>query len=270
MKIRIDQEFSQLIPALSEEHDSELEREVLNDGRFLNPLIVWKHQGILLDGHRRYKLSLKHPSLKIPAPVVMEFDSRQEAHDWIIRHQLSKRNITEAQRRYLLGKLWNENGRSAGNPQKTSQKPNSATVAELAAEHGVSARTVHNAAEFAEAVDAVPTPVKSAVLSGEVNGTARDLEALAELPKKQQQKAATAIAERKVKSVGAAVKEAKPKQGSPKVDVRCFSELESQIGKAIRANTSCKEKCGGANYHEQIRQLMNDALKVLAQWRKSA
>lgn len=271
MKIRIDPEFSSLIPAVPAEHDGELEAEVLADERFTEPLIVWKHQNTLLDGHRRYRIACKHPHLKAPVPVLLDFQSRQEAHDWIIRHQLAKRNVNESQRKYLLGKLWSKNGRSPGNPAFSPQKPNSANLAELASEHGVSERTVENAAAFAEAVDAVAETapeVKDAVLSGEVKATTKDLEALAELTEKQQAKATAAIESGKAKSVGAAVKAAKPARGQPKVDARKFSELESQIGKAVRANTAIKEHCGGDSFHEKIRQHLNEALKVLAQWRK--
>lgn len=273
MKVKIDPEFSSLIPAVPDSEAGELERDVLADGKFTDPLIVWKHQNTLLDGHRRFKLMTKHPSLKAPPPVVMDFESRQEAHDWIIRHQLSKRNVNEAQRKYLIGKLWSENGRSAGNPQFSPQNPNSDKLSELAEQHGVTERTVRRAAEFAEAVDAVAEDapkVKDAVLSGEVHATTRDLEALAELPARQQERATNAIANGEVTSVGQAVRRAKPKTGQPKVDVRKFANFEKHLGKGVRMNTEIKEHCGGAEHHEKIRKHLNEALKELAVWRKKS
>jgi hypothetical protein len=273
VKIKIDPEFAALIPAVPADEDAELEQAILSDGKIFEPLILWKHQNTLLDGHRRHRLMNKHPQLKAPKPELLDLETRDDAHNWIIDHQLSKRNVNEAQRRYLIGKKYLERKKPHGGEQVVTVTTCPKTAEKVASEHGISEKSVRNAAEFAEAVDAVAESapeVKNRVLSGEVSAKTSDLEALAELPKRQQEKAASAISNGKVTSVGAAVKAAKPKRGQPTVDVRCFADLESQIGKAVRANTACKEKCGGAKFHEQIRQLFNQALKVLAEWRKSA
>lgn len=264
-KIKIDPEFSALIPAVAADEDGELEREVLADGRILNPLIVWKHQNILLDGHRRHRITVKHPTLKAPPPIVLDLESRQEAHDWIIRHQLSKRNINEAQRRYLIGKLY----RDAKRPVGTNQHGGTETVsvpppaAEIAAEHNVTERTVHNNAAFAEAVDAVgevAPEIKAAVLSGEVKATAKDLEALAELPKKKARAAAKQIKSGKAKTVKAAVKEIESEEevavdgwGVPIQDhaakafeaAPLFDELLSLLRKADKLYSDLADMDGG-------------------------
>jgi len=59
-------------------------------------------------------------------------------------------------------------------------------------------------------------------------------------------------------------------KGKPKVDVRKFAALEKQLGAVVRLNTAIKEHCGGGEYHEQIRQHLNECLKVLATWRKKS
>lgn len=62
---------------------------------------------------------------------------------------------------------------------------------------------------------------------------------------------------------------AKPaKPGQPKVDVRKFADLESKVGAVVRANTALKDHCGGAHFHEQIRQHLNGILKEIKAWRK--
>lgn len=61
---------------------------------------------------------------------------------------------------------------------------------------------------------------------------------------------------------------AKPAKGQPTIDLRKFSDLETHLGKAVRMNTEIKEHCGGAEYHEKIRQHLNESLKVLDTWRK--
>lgn len=206
-KITIDPEFSKLLP---ERPIEELEEQILADGQIISPLVVWKDEKLLrlLDGHRRNRVMERHPSLKAPSPIVMEFASRLEAHDWVIHNQRSRRNNTEEEDRYLLGKLY------LAHKPKSGQKISSATVAEdaqsaseIAGKEGVSERTVHNSAAFAEAVDGAEE-IKEDVLSGEVAATTQDLKEFAELPKRQRKKATTAIKKRKAKSVKKAVKEA--------------------------------------------------------------
>ncbi len=213
MKVTIDQEFASLIPDVSEAHSKELEDAVLADGQFLNPLVVWKHKNILLDGHRRNKIHTKHPTLPMPKPVVMDFETRDEAHDWIIRHQLSKRNITDEQRRYLIGKLYLDKKLAPGKPsskvETVSTLEEGKTAEKIALSEGVTERTVRNNADFAAAIDAVksvaPT-VASAVLSGDVKATTKDLNDLAELPKREAKKVDREIAAGDSTSVKAAVR----------------------------------------------------------------
>ncbi len=59
-------------------------------------------------------------------------------------------------------------------------------------------------------------------------------------------------------------------KGKPKVDLRKFVALEKQIGAVVRLNSALKEHCGGGEYHEQIRQHLNECLKTLATWRKKS
>jgi hypothetical protein len=213
MKVTIDPEFAALIPDVSEAHAKELEDAVLADGQFLNPLVVWKHKNILLDGHRRNKIHVKHPTLPMPKPVVLDFETRDEAHDWIIRHQLSKRNITEEQRRYLIGKLYLDKKQNHGGAREQDATVASCsdgkTAEKIALSEGVSERTVHNNADFAAAIDAVksvaPT-VANAVLSGDVKATTKDLKDLAELPRRDAKKVDREIAAGDSTSVKAAVR----------------------------------------------------------------
>lgn len=260
-KIKIDPEFSQLIPATSAEEDAEFERAVLADGKIFEPLILWDHQNILLDGHRRNRLLTKNPKLKAPEPIVLKLESRQEAHDWIIHHQLSKRNVTPEQRRYLIGKLYLQNKPEAHRPNK------SATVAdlsarEIAAKEGVSERTVHNAASFAAAVDAVPE-IKEEVLSGEVQATTADLETMAALPKRKRAKAAKRVKAKKAKSVKAAVKDVKQEILQANADEEAEPEAEPTAADLCEADNKAIE-----SFCRQLVKFFEDNCPAVA-WTKA-
>ncbi len=53
-EIKILEELRRLIPPLKKEELEQLHRELDSDGRAMHPLIVWKQEGVLVDGHHRY------------------------------------------------------------------------------------------------------------------------------------------------------------------------------------------------------------------------
>ncbi len=103
------------------------------------------------------------------------------------RNQLGRRNLTDEQRAVVVGRLYKVVKLAQGRPpltkksEKFSQFSGGGATAEvLAAEIGVSGRTVHNAAKFAEVVEAlqeISPQAAQKVLQGEVK------DALTVLPK---------------------------------------------------------------------------------------
>ena len=60
--LKINPEFEKIIPELSEYEFEQLEENIMSDGVILNPIIVW--DGVIIDGHKRYKIAQKHPEIK--------------------------------------------------------------------------------------------------------------------------------------------------------------------------------------------------------------
>ena len=60
--LKINTEFEKIIPELSEHEFEQLEENIVSDGEILNPIIVWN--GVIIDGHKRYKIAQKHPEIK--------------------------------------------------------------------------------------------------------------------------------------------------------------------------------------------------------------
>lgn len=90
MSITIDKEFESLIPPLSPEEFQQLEENCVKEG-IRDALITWN--GILVDGHNRFKIAAKH-GLHWNEKR-MEFADRDSAKAWIIRNQLGRRNLKE-------------------------------------------------------------------------------------------------------------------------------------------------------------------------------
>lgn len=92
-ELKIDPEFKDLIPPLTEDEYSRLEKSILRDG-CRDALIEW--DGTLVDGHNRYRICKKH---NIPFNVQSTFfNDRNEAKLWMMQNQLARRNLNDAQR----------------------------------------------------------------------------------------------------------------------------------------------------------------------------
>ena len=98
-ELSIDEEFASLIPPLTPDEFSGLEQSILAEG-CRDPLIVWN--GIIVDGHNRYRICKAH---SIPFQTVQkEFASRDDAMLWMLRNQLSRRNLNDFQRIEMVRK----------------------------------------------------------------------------------------------------------------------------------------------------------------------
>lgn len=104
--IILDEIKKQLFPLQKEEMEL-LEESILKEG-IREPLIVWNNNGkqILIDGHNRYQIAQKY-NLSF-ATITKNFADIDEAIDWINRNQLGRRNLTDEQRKYLIGKIYNQ------------------------------------------------------------------------------------------------------------------------------------------------------------------
>ena len=98
MSIIIDKEFQSLIPPLTPEELQQLEENCVKEG-IRDALIVWKQPNgndILIDGHNRWNISVKHGG--IPFQIKrMEFPDRDAVKLWIYRNQIGRRNLKAAQ-----------------------------------------------------------------------------------------------------------------------------------------------------------------------------
>jgi hypothetical protein len=91
-QIIIDEEFKSLLPELDKETYSALEENMLQHG-CRDASILW--DGVLIDGHNRYQICLKHD---IPFDTIdLEFESREAVTIRIISNQVSRHNMSAIQ-----------------------------------------------------------------------------------------------------------------------------------------------------------------------------
>ena len=196
--IKIDGEFERICPPLTADEEKRLEENILADGEVTSPLIVWN--GILLDGHNRRRIILKHPELPFSIRE-MEFDSRTDAKIWICKNQLGRRNLTEQQRAYLIGmqymaEKFTHGGADRFRGKKFMEGINSpvldgfhGTRERIAREHGVSEAFVRQSVDYANGVEAaerIEPGIKEEILSGSIKAPKGEVSAIAKALQEEQ------------------------------------------------------------------------------------
>ena len=194
----VDPEFEEKIPRLSEDEFQLLEQLILEEGRIKDPIVTWN--GIIVDGHNRYRIMLKHPEIQIPFDIYeKEFPDRFAAIAWICRNQLGRRNLTPENRKYLIGKqseaekasLGGDHGN--GRDEKGRFVPgyqngnlgsdeNSRTCDRIAQENNMGRTTVIRAEQFAKGVDAADEVVpgfREEILTGQIKATDKAIASIA-------------------------------------------------------------------------------------------
>ena len=152
MQITVDNELKSYIRPLKDEEFEKLKESILIEG-IRDPLVVW--QGILLDGHHRYKIAQE---LGLEYKIVeIELPNKEAVKEWIIKNQLGRRNLTEQEASYYRGKLYESRKLRQGGDRKSKAQNVLLinTAEEIGKEYGVSHMTVKRDAEFSKSVDKI-------------------------------------------------------------------------------------------------------------------
>lgn len=177
--MKIDAEFQGLIPPLTFEEKKMLEESILNEG-CRDAIVLWGDT--IIDGHNRYEICTKY---NIPFETVnRDFDSRNDAIEWIIKNQFGRRNLPLHERARLALRLKPVIAEKAkSNKQEAANKMNlivgnnvSAEICknvlpidareEVAKAAGVSHDTI---AKVEKIEEAAPAPVVQASRKGDIS-----------------------------------------------------------------------------------------------------
>ena len=187
-ELKIDPEFEKVIPPLTKDEYHQLEENILDDGRIMMPIAVWGD--IIVDGYNRYRIAREYGDIPF-STTQLDFANRYEVIAWICKNQLGRRNLSDEQKTYLLGKrysaekqiemLRDENGRFTPLGQNDPTGESVRTSERIAKEIGKSEKYVRRADEYARALDladSVCPGVKKDILLGTINPTTKEVVAL--------------------------------------------------------------------------------------------
>ncbi len=102
MELKINEEFKNLIPPLTEEERTELEKSILMFG-CRDKIITWND--IIIDGHNRYEICTRNNVKFEILKMDYDFENEEEVKQWIIKNQFARRNISSYQRSVLALQL---------------------------------------------------------------------------------------------------------------------------------------------------------------------
>lgn len=186
--LKIDPEFEKVIPPLIKDEYHQLEENILDDGRIMMPIAVWGD--IIVDGHNRYRIAREYGDIPF-STTQLDFANRYEVIAWICKNQLGRRNLSDEQKTYLLGKRYSaekqiemirdESGRFTPVGQNDPTDDSVRTSERIAKEIGKSEKYVRRADQYARALDladSVCPGVKKDILLGVINPTTKEVVAL--------------------------------------------------------------------------------------------
>lgn len=193
VRLKIDPEFRDKIPAMPKEDFDGLRADIIRDGYVRDPLVVWQEENTLLDGHHRWRVICDNWEMLKDKYTIdyKSFPDRWAAIAWICANQLHKHNMTEVQRDKLLHEEYEARQKSHGGDRRSDQfstdenhqmknsKGKSTGVRSvIAKEHNISEAAVQTAVEVGRGIDRaakVDPDFKREVLSGEVKATKKEL-----------------------------------------------------------------------------------------------
>ena len=253
-QLRIDPEFESKIPPLRDEEFKQLEENILADGVVINPLIVW--DGVIVDGHNRYRILQKHPEIQYSTYEKM-FPDRYAAIAWICKNQLGRRNLTPQQYKYLVGQQYGAAKRTeqfhgnqhtltnkSGAGQNVQHQKGEWTAKRIARENNLNEKYVRRAEHFAKGVDAAEEAepgIKQEILSGSIKPTEKAVAAIAKAP--PEERPAMVLQLRQAKETEKSEEKPKPKRSSAATlqAIRDISDNMLQSNGEIDADDICSE-----------------------------
>ena len=207
--LKIDPEFKNKIPPIGEEEFKQLRDNILADGEVHEAIVVWN--GTIVDGHNRWKVIQENPGIKYRVRE-MDFADKWAAFEWMYRNQLGRRNLTDEQRAYTIGKMYEARkksvGAQSGNDNALKQSAQSGEIVlnadklrrgvsgKMAIELNLGHNTIRRAAKFAKGVDAIRKVNPDAadkVLAGDVKAIMGAVQKLANADEQQVREAADAV-----------------------------------------------------------------------------
>ncbi|GHU34913.1 hypothetical protein FACS1894105_02560 [Clostridia bacterium] len=215
----INERYKSVLPPLTADEFNSLERSIITDG-IREPLVVWGDT--LIDGHNRFTIAQKY-DISFNT-VNKDFADDDDVKVWILENQSARRNLTDEQRTYNLGYLYElrkkKNGGTGANQFSKEQLPQNEGAAQIhetakiiADDNHVSRATVERAADYKAAVDIIADNVpalKDKILSGGLFVTKAETIRLSKMDQSSQSNIVEHLSSGEAETIAEVIREIKP------------------------------------------------------------
>jgi hypothetical protein len=201
--LKVKPAFQSLIPMQAKGEYLALEESIQAEG-CRDPLLVWKGHNVVLDGHTRRELCIKHKKQVKVREV--ELPDEKAAVEYILAIQRQRRNLTREAMSYFRGSEYNavkkEHGGDRRGRKASGQSDHMKKTGEmLAQKYGVSEKTVRRDGVFAKVIDKIveeygDTEIKRKLLGADVRMTQGMARALLKVPAKDRKAAVDELLEK--------------------------------------------------------------------------
>lgn len=200
--LTVNPAFQSLIPVQARGEHLALEQSSQAEGCH-DPLTVWKGHNVVLDGHTRRELCLKH---KKPVKVrEVELPDEKAAVEHILQVQRQRRNLTREAMSYFRGAEYNAVKQAHGGDRRgrksSGQSDQLKQTGRRLEKYGVSDKTIRRDAAFAKVIDKIvgeygDPEVKRKLLGADVRLTQGTTRALLKMPAKERKAAVDELVEK--------------------------------------------------------------------------
>jgi len=149
--IKVIPELRDFLDILSEEERKGLEADIIEHGGAREPILIWKEEGAIVDGHNRHAICTAH---NLPFKTEEKsFKDIEAVKQWMLRNQLNRRNLSPVRLTYFRGMLYNQ---MKQDPKQARTPTGGKTTAEtLGEQFGVNEKTIRRDGAVASAIEAV-------------------------------------------------------------------------------------------------------------------
>jgi ParB-like chromosome segregation protein Spo0J len=276
-ELTIDPELRDFLPALTADELQGLRDSIVEEGRALVPIFTWaNHDDTVIDGNNRYAICKE---LGLPFETkALKFETKSAVMAWMRKHALGRRNLTETQKRELLGKEYNKAKQETPGQPKKNGVTGDAILSEgrtrerFAETEGVSPKSVERAGKLAKDLESIPQEAKDKIATEQVKSSDKAVHDLAKLPPKKLEKASELIASGEVKSVKEAVDKVapKPKPADVSPELKDLNKLLDLLGKAVRLADDINRDLYPSKHHKNVIDALDIACKSATAWKQGA
>lgn len=183
-ELKIHPRLQSALHVLAPDERSQLEANILADGRVLSPILYWNDGDTnwIVDGHNRYDIATRH---KIPFRVepMPTLESLEDCLVWLCDHHLGRRHFMDKLTvRKLRGECYlrTKRGRGGdhraiaqndplvGESQSPPPPPSKSTAETIAEQHKVSTATVKRDAKLVQSLDKLAPKIRDKYESGDL------------------------------------------------------------------------------------------------------